>query len=148
MEVRQYTCIQKTIKLGPQKKGCYVITNDILKDISNDLEKIKCGTLNLFLLHTSAAITITESNDPSFMKDLSNSLDRLVPEGNNLYLHTDEGLDDAPCHIKCSLIGPSITIPITNGKLCIGNWQGIVLCEFRTEVKGRDIVATISGLKE
>ena len=76
------------------------------------------------------------------------ALDRLVPEGNNLYLHTDEGLDDAPCHIKCSLIGPSITIPITNGKLCIGNWQGIVLCEFRTEVKCRVIVATISGLKE
>ena len=146
METGQYICIQKTIHLGSRKKGCYIITDNILKDISGDLSKINCGTLNLFLMHTSAAITVLESYDPSVMKDLTNSLDKLAPEG-NFYLHTDEGPDDAPSHIKCALIGPSITIPITDGKLIMGTWQGIILCEFRTALKNRDILATINGIK-
>ena len=146
METGQYICIQKTIHLGSRKKGCYIITDNILKDISGDLSKINCGTLNLFLMHTSAAITVLESCDPSVMKDLTNSLDKLAPEG-NFYLHTDEGPDDAPSHIKCALIGPSITIPITDGKLIMGTWQGIILCEFRTALKNRDILATINGIK-
>ena len=95
-------------------------------------------------MHTSAAITVLESYDPSVMKDLTNSLDKIAPEG-YFYLHTDEGPDDAPSHIKCALIGPSITIPITNGSLNMGTWQGIILCEFRTSLKSRDILATISG---
>ena len=98
-------------------------------------------------MHTSAAITVLESYDPSVMKDLSNSLDKIAPEG-NFYLHTDEGPDDAPSHIKCALIGPSITIPVTDGKLNMGTWQGIILCEFRTAMKSRDILVTISGMKE
>ena len=147
METGQFTCIQKTIHLGSKKKGCYSITDDILNNISDDLNKIKCGSVNLFLMHTSAAITVLETYDPSVLKDLNNTLDKLAPEG-NFYLHNDEGPDDAPSHIKCALIGPSITIPITNGKLNMGTWQGIVLCEFRTAMKSRDILATISGLKK
>ena len=147
METGQYACIQKTIHLGSRKKGSYIITDIILKEISGDLDKIKSGTVNLFLMHTSAAITVLESYDPSVMKDLTNSLDKLAPEG-NFYLHTDEGPDDAPSHIKCALIGPSITIPVTNGKLNMGTWQGIILCEFRTAMKSRDILATISGIKK
>ncbi len=147
MEIGQYACIQKKIHLGSRKKGSYIITDIILKEISGDLDKIKCGTVNLFLMHTSAAITVLESYDPSVMKDLTNSLDKLAPEG-NFYLHTDEGPDDAPSHIKCALIGPSITIPITDGKLNMGTWQGIILCEFRTAMKSRDILATISGIKK
>ena len=147
MEIGQYACIQKKIHLGSRKKGSYIITDIILKEISGDLDKIKCGTVNLFLMHTSAAITVLESYDPSVMKDLTNSLDKLAPEG-NFYLHTDEGPDDAPSHIKCALIGPSITIPITDGKLNMGTWQGIILCEFRTAMKSRDILATMSGIKK
>ena len=147
MEKVHYTCIQKTVHLGSRKKGCYIITDDILNEISKDLKQITCGTVNLFLMHTSAAITVLESYDPSVMKDLSNSLDRIAPEG-NFYLHTDEGPDDAPSHIKCALIGPSITIPVTDGKLNMGTWQGIILCEFRTAMKSRDILVTISGMKE
>ena len=147
MEIGQYACIQKKIHLGSRKKGSYIITDIILKEISGDLDKIKCGTVNLFLMHTSAAITVLESYDPSVMKDLTNSLDKIAPEG-NFYLHTDEGPDDAPSHIKCALIGPSITIPITDGKLNMGTWQGIILCEFRTAMKSRDILATISGIKK
>ena len=147
MEIGQYACIQKKIHLGSRKKGSYIITDIILKEISGDLDKIKCGTVNLFLMHTSAAITVLESYDPSVMKDLTNSLDKLAPEG-NFYLHTDEGPDDAPSHIKCGLIGPSITIPITDGKLNMGTWQGIILCEFRTAMNSRDILATISGIKK
>ena len=147
MEKAHYTCIQKTVHLGSRKKGCYIITDDILNEISKDLKQITCGNVNLFLMHTSAAITVLESYDPSVMKDLSNSLDRIAPEG-NFYLHTDEGPDDAPSHIKCALIGPSITIPVTDGKLNMGTWQGIILCEFRTAMKSRDILVTISGMKE
>ena len=147
MEKDHYTCIQKAVHLGSRKKGCYIITDDILNEISKDLKQITCGTVNLFLMHTSAAITVLESYDPSVMKDLSNSLDKIAPEG-NFYLHTDEGPDDAPSHIKCALIGPSITIPVTDGKLNMGTWQGIILCEFRTAMKSRDILVTISGMKE
>ena len=144
MQTEQFTCSQKTIHLGSHKKGCYIITEIIKSEISDDIKKIKAGTVNLFLMHTSAAITVLESYDPSVMKDLTNSLDKIAPEG-NFYLHTDEGPDDAPSHIKCALIGPSITIPITDGKLNMGTWQGIILCEFRTSLKSRDILATISG---
>ena len=147
MEAGQYVCIQKKIHLGSRKKGCYSITDQILKEISNDIKNIQCGTLNLFLMHTSAALTVLESYDPNCMIDLSNSLDRIAPEG-NFYKHTDEGPDDAPSHIKCALIGPSITIPITNGSLNMGTWQGIILCEYRTAMKSREILATISGIKK
>ena len=138
--------IQKEINIQ-KKKGSYIITSEVLEVIGQDIKKIKIGTLNLFLQHTSAAITVNESYDPSVMKDLTNSLDKIAPEG-NFYLHTDEGPDDAPSHIKCALIGPSITIPITNGKLNMGPWQGIILCEFRTAMKSRDILVTISGIKK
>ena len=147
MDTGTYGCVQKKIHLGSSKKGCYIITDQILSEISNDIKNIQCGTVNLFLMHTSAALTVLESYDPSVMTDLSNSLDRIAPEG-NFYKHTDEGPDDAPSHIKCALIGPSITIPITNGSLNMGTWQGIILCEFRTAMKSREILATISGIKK
>ena len=136
--------LQKTISLK-KKKGCYIITKEILEVIGSDISKIKIGTLNLFLQHTSAALTVNESYDPSVMEDLSNTFDKIVPEG-KYYIHVDEGPDDAPSHIKCAIVGPSITIPITNGKLNLGTWQGIILCEFRTALKSRTILATINGV--
>ena len=147
METGQYACIQKKIHLGSRRKGCYIITDQILKEISNDLKNIKCGTANLFLMHTSAALTVLESYDPSVMTDLTNSLDRIAP-GLHQYVYKNYLIDDAPSHIKCALIGPSITIPITNGSLNMGTWQGIILCEFRTAMKSRDVLVTISGIKK
>ena len=135
---------QKTISLS-KNRGCYIITNEVLNVINSDISKIQTGTCNLFLQHTSAAITINESYDPSVMKDLNNTINKLVPE-NAGYIHTDEGPDDAPSHIKCAMIGPSLTIPISNGKLAMGTWQGIILCEFRNAYKHRNILATINGV--
>ena len=137
---------QKTISVT-RKRGCHYITDDVKKVISEDVKKIKIGTVNLFLQHCSAAITVNECYDPSVMTDLNNMMDRIVPQG-NFYIHTDEGPDDAPSHVKCALIGPSITIPISNGQLKLGTWQGIILCEFRDEPKNRNIVATINGVTE
>jgi len=136
--------IQREINIR-KKKGCYIITKEVLDIIGNDIKKIKTGQVNLFLKHTSAGITINESYDPSVMTDLNNSLDKIVPEG-KFYIHTDEGPDDAPSHIKCAIIGPSVTVPISDGKLCLGTWQGIILCEFRTALKNRSILATINGI--
>ena len=144
MEKGQPVWIQKTISLS-KNRGCYIITKDVLNVIGNDIKQISIGTVNLFLQHTSAAITINESYDPDVMKDLNNTINKLVPE-NNGYIHTDEGPDDAPSHIKCAMIGPSLTIPIKDGSLLMGTWQGIILCEFRNSVKHRNIVATINGL--
>lgn len=137
---------QKSISLTKQR-GCYIITKEILNVIGNDIKEISIGTVNFFLQHTSAALTVNESYDPSVMTDLNNTINKLVPE-NNGYIHTDEGPDDAPSHIKCAMIGPSITIPIKNGQLGLGTWQGIILCEFRNSYKNRTILATINGVKK
>lgn len=145
MESGKSIWMQKKITLT-KNRGCHIITTDVDNVIGPDIKSIKTGMANLFLQHTSAAITINESYDPDVMKDMANTIDKIVPEGNGLYIHTDEGPDDAPSHIKCALIGPSINIPITNGRLALGTWQGIYLCEFRNVKKSRTIIATINGV--
>lgn len=105
----------------------------------------KTGLLHLFIQHTSAALTINENADPDVRIDMKNIFDRLVREREPYYQHTLEGDDDMPAHAKTSLVGPSVTIPITNGRLALGTWQGIYLCEFRRHGGARRIVATIIG---
>ena len=105
----------------------------------------KVGLLNIFIKHTSAALTINENADPDVQIDLAAILDRLVKERESYYLHTMEGDDDMPAHAKASLIGPSLTIPITDGRLNLGTWQGIYLCEFRNYGGSRKLVITITG---
>jgi secondary thiamine-phosphate synthase enzyme len=126
-------------------RGCHIITKEVVDSLNPELNKIKIGILHLFIQHTSASITINESYDPDVMKDLTSSMDRIVPEDNSLYKHLDEGEDDAPSHIKSSLIGSNLSIPITDGQLSLGTWQGIIMCEFRNEKKTRKIIATING---
>lgn len=145
MESGKSVWIQKQISLS-KNRGCHIITSDVDNVIGGDIKSIKSGMLNLFLQHTSAAITVNESYDPDVMKDLANTIDKIVPEGKGLYIHVDEGPDDAPSHIKCALVGPSINIPIANGSLALGTWQGVYLCEFRTVRKSRTILATINGI--
>jgi len=131
---------QIEIKLPPYKKGYHLITSFIEKQLSNLPES---GLLHLFIKHTSAGLTINENADPSVRVDFETIFNKLIPEGSNDYIHTMEGSDDMPAHIKASLIGNSVTIPITNARLNLGTWQGIYLCEFRNYGGSRKIVATI-----
>ena len=133
---------QIEIQLPRYERGYHLITHIIENELDN---MPKVGLLNVFIKHTSAAITINENADPSVRVDFENIFNKLIPEGLPYYTHTMEGLDDMPAHIKASTIGISINIPITNGKLNMGTWQGIYLCEFRNRSSSRKLVITIFG---
>ena len=134
---------QISFKLKAQSRGCHLVTHEIIENLPKPLPKM--GMLNLFVKHTSCALTINENADPDVRTDLAKIMDHLVLENQSYYQHTMEGLDDMPAHAKCSLFGVSLTIPITDGKLNLGTWQGIYLCEFRDYGGERKIVATIYG---
>ncbi|MDD6894830.1 MAG: secondary thiamine-phosphate synthase enzyme YjbQ [Prevotellaceae bacterium] len=135
--------IQQTeFKLKAKRRGCHLVTNEILENLPKPLPKV--GLLNLFVQHTSCALSINENADPDVRSDMEKIMNHLVKENEPYYDHTMEGLDDMPAHAKCSLFGVSITIPITNGRLNLGTWQGIYLCEFRDYGGSRKIVATIT----
>jgi len=131
---------QLNIALPSFKRGFHLITH-LIEDLLPALPEK--GILNLFLQHTSAGLTINENADPTVRTDFETVFNKLVPEGSRDYIHTFEGLDVMPAHIKSSLVGQSITIPISNHRLNLGTWQGIYLCEFRNHGGGRRIVATI-----
>ncbi|BFZ60930.1 hypothetical protein YB2330_001984 [Saitoella coloradoensis] len=138
--------IQKTIKLSPRSKGCYLIQDEILAELP-ELKNIKTGLLHLFIQHTSAALTLNENWDSDVRSDMTRALDRLAPEDRkgDLYDHSAEGLDDMPAHVKSVLVGPSVSVPVGGGKLLTGTWQGVYLCEFRAARHTRKVVATIQG---
>lgn len=136
--------IQQTEFSLPAKcRGCHLVTHEVLDHLPKPLPKM--GMLNLFVKHTSCALSINENADPDVRTDMEKILNRMVKENEPYYDHTIEGADDMPAHAKSSLIGVSITIPITNGRLNLGTWQGIYLCEFRNYGGPRKIVATIYG---
>ena len=118
-----------------------MITREVMEHLPNPLPEV--GLLNLFVQHTSCALTINENANPDVRTDMSRIMDRLVKENEPYYEHTMEGADDMPAHAKSSLLGSSVTIPITNGRLNMGTWQGIYLCEWRNHGGARRIVATI-----
>ncbi len=132
---------QTTFLLTAKRRGCHLITHEVLKHLSSPLPKV--GLLNLFVQHTSCALSINENADPDVRSDMDKILYHMVKENEPYYDHTLEGADDMPAHAKCSLFGVSLTIPITDGKLNLGTWQGIYLCEFRNYGGERKIVATI-----
>lgn len=132
---------QTEFSLSAKRRGCHLITNDILRHLPQNLPQT--GLLNLFVKHTSCALSINENADPDVRSDMDKILNHIVKENEPYYEHTLEGLDDMPAHAKCSLFGVSITIPITDGRLNLGTWQGIYLCEFRDYGGDRNIVATI-----
>lgn len=136
--------IQQTeFSLAAKCRGCHLVTHEVLDNLPKPLPKM--GILNLFVKHTSCALSINENADPDVRTDMEKILNRMVKENDPYYDHTLEGADDMPAHAKSSLIGVSITIPITNGRLNLGTWQGIYLCEFRNYGGPRKIVATIYG---
>ena len=134
---------QVSFQISAKRRGCHLITREVMEHLPSELPEV--GLLNLFVQHTSCALTINENADPDVRTDMSRIMDRLVKENEPYYEHTMEGADDMPAHAKSSLFGTSITIPITNGRLNMGTWQGIYLCEWRNHGGARRIVATIYG---
>lgn len=135
---------QKEIKLNPKRRGFHLITHDIEAAIP-ELHKIQIGQLQVFIKHTSASLTINENADPTVRNDFESHINVMVPENAPYYIHTYEGPDDMPAHIKASLMGASVQIPVTNGKLNLGVWQGIYLGEHRDYGGSRSVVITLFG---
>ena len=135
---------QKEIKLPPYKRGFHLITDTILQHIP-EIKEIETGMLNVFIKHTSASLTINENADASVRTDFESHMNKMVPENAPYYIHTYEGPDDMPAHIKSSLMGASVQIPISAGRLNLGTWQGIYLCEHRNHGGARSIVITAFG---
>lgn len=133
---------QVEFTLKPRRRGFHLITDEVKSHLPELPEK---GLLNLFVKHTSCALSINENYDPSVRSDMEQIYNRLVKENEPYYMHTEEGADDMPSHAKSSLTGVSVTIPVTGGRLNLGTWQGIYLCEFRDYGGPRRIVATVIG---
>lgn len=135
---------QKEIRLPAFPRGFHVITATIL-DALPEVKTIVTGTLQIFIKHTSASLTINENADPTVRDDFERHMNIMVPEDMPYYVHTYEGPDDMPAHIKASILGSSVQVPITNGQLNLGIWQGIYLCEHRNHASGRNLVITAMG---
>jgi secondary thiamine-phosphate synthase enzyme len=135
---------QHSFRLPSFRRGFHLITHLIEEQIP-ELPEIKIGLAHIFIHHTSASLTLNENADPTVRIDFESHFNVLVPENTPYYKHNYEGSDDMPAHIKASLLGSSVTVPITNGKLNLGTWQGIYLCEHRNHASGRRITVTIQG---
>ena len=135
---------QRVVQLPAKPRGCHVVTRELVRELQGELERFEVGLANFFLMHTSASLTINENASPDVPLDLNDALDRIAPEG-NFYRHSDEGPDDMPAHVKSSLMGPSLTVPVGNGRLVLGTWQGLYLNEHRDYGGSRKVVVTIQG---
>lgn len=135
---------QKEITLNAKKRGFHLVTDEILRQLP-ELKLVQIGLLNVFIKHTSASITINENADPTVRLDFESYFNHAVPENEPYYRHTDEGSDDMPSHLKSSLLGCSLNIPVTHGRLNLGIWQGIYLCEHRNHGGSRTLVLTLQG---
>ena len=136
---------QSSLRLKSHPRGFHLITKQVLQAIP-EISEIQTGMLNVFIKHTSASLTVNENADPSVRTDFESHMNVMVPENAPYYVHTYEGSDDMPAHIKAALLGASVQIPISNGQLNLGIWQGIYLCEHRNSASGRSLVLTAFGL--
>lgn len=135
--------IQRTIRLPPVRRGFHLITRQITEKVP-ELDEVSIGWMQVFIQHTSASLTINENADPDVRVDFETALNHAVPDSLP-YIHTVEGPDDMPAHVKASMLGASVMIPIGDGRLQLGTWQGIYLCEHRDHGGSRSIVVTING---
>ena len=135
---------QQGLQLAPRKRGFHLITREILQAIP-ELQTVKAGMCQVFIQHTSASLTINENADPTVRVDFETWFNKAIPEDDPDYIHTDEGPDDMPAHLKAALLGSSVLIPVANGKLALGTWQGIYLCEHRNHGGYRRLVITVWG---
>ena len=136
--------IQEQIELRPRPRGFHLVTSEIV-DAVPELKTLAVGVATLFMQHTSASLTLNENASPDVRRDFSAWFDRAVPDGADYFAHTLEGPDDMPAHIKASLTGSSLTIPVSGGSLALGTWQGIYLCEHRDRGGARRVVFTATG---
>jgi len=136
--------LQKELTLKAKNRGFHLITDELLRQVP-ELDTLSVGICHFFIKHSSASITINENADPTVRRDFEQFFNRAVPENEPYYTHTCEGSDDMPAHLKSSLLGSSVTIPVTAGSLNLGTWQGIYLCEHRNHASGRTVVVTLQG---
>ena len=136
--------LQKEISLKPRARGFHLITGELLRELP-ELGNFRVGIMNIFILHTSASLTLNENADPTVRQDFESFFNRAVPENEPYYRHQDEGSDDLPAHLKASLLGSSLNIPLADGRPRLGTWQGIYLCEHRNHGGSRRIVVTLQG---
>lgn len=136
--------LQKEIQLKARPRGFHLITNEIVQGLP-ELQDFNIGIINIFIKHTSASLTINENADPTVRQDFEHYFNQAIPENEPYYQHTDEGSDDLPAHLKSSILGIHLTIPVCDGRLNMGVWQGIYLCEHRNHGGNRHLVITIQG---
>ena len=136
--------VQREITLRPRPRGFHLITTDVLSALP-ELERLRVGLLHVFIRHTSASLTLNENASPDVRADFEAHFGAAVPEDAPYWTHTIEGPDDMPAHIKASLLGPSLSLPVSAGRLAVGTWQGIYLCEHRDDGGARALILTLSG---
>ncbi len=136
--------LQRELTLEPRPRGFHLVTREVLSQLP-ELDQLGVGLLHLLLRHTSASLTLNENASPEVRRDLEAWFNDAVPEHSPLWTHTLEGSDDMPAHIKSSLLGPSLTLPVNDGRLALGTWQGIYLCEHRDQGGARSLIATVWG---
>jgi secondary thiamine-phosphate synthase enzyme len=137
------TWLQKSIRLSPRKRGFHLVTEEVVKTFP-ELRQFRVGLLHVFIQHTSASLSINENADPDVPRDLEMAYNQIARE-DFPYVHTIEGPDDMPAHVKASMLGSSVSIPVRDGELCLGTWQGIYLCEHRNRAGARSLVLTLWG---
>ena len=136
--------LQRQLTLEPRPRGFHLVTGEVLAALP-ELGDVQVGLLHLLLMHTSAALTLNENASPDVRRDFQSWFDQAVPERSALWTHTLEGADDMPAHIKSSLLGATLLLPVSRGRVALGTWQGIYLCEHRNHGGPRSLIATVSG---
>jgi secondary thiamine-phosphate synthase enzyme len=136
--------LQREITLEPRRRGFHLVTREVIAGLP-DLDRIETGMLHLLIQHTSASLALNENASPDVRRDFEAWFNQAVPEGAPYWTHTLEGSDDMPAHVKAALLGPSLTLPIAGGRLTLGTWQGIYLCEHRDDGGARSVIATAWG---
>ena len=138
------TWLQREVRLEPRPRGFHLVTDEIVSAVP-ELERFEMGMVHVFIRHTSASLTLNENASPAVRRDFRAWVDQVVPEDVAYWTHTLEGPDDMPAHIKASVLGPSVSVPIAGGRLALGTWQGIYLCEHRNSGGPRDVIVTAWG---
>jgi secondary thiamine-phosphate synthase enzyme len=138
------SCVQRVIQLASRPRGFHLVTREVV-DALPELSGVQTGLLHLLIQHTSASLTVNENASPDVRRDLETWFNQAVPERASYWTHTLEGPDDMPAHVKAALLGPSLTLPVSDGRLALGTWQGIYLCEHRDRGGSRSVVATLLG---
>jgi secondary thiamine-phosphate synthase enzyme len=136
--------VSRDIRLAPLPRGFHLVTREVVEAVP-ELRELRAGLLNVFIRHTSASLTLNENASPDVRRDFETWFSDAVPDGWNQFRHTLEGADDMPAHIKASLLGPSLTLPVRDGDLALGTWQGVYLCEHRDHGGSRTLTLTLHG---